>query len=143
MKWIRPLLRVLGILLVAFGVVAVVDPAATMEPAGLVASVEGALTEIRAVYGGSQIGLGLFLLWSAFDPSRWPAALLLYALILGSVGDCRAIGLLIDRAPTPFHWFALAFEWGTASLTFYAYYRVRRPARDVVRQPGAAGGGAP
>jgi len=138
MNWIRPLLRGLGIALVALGVIAVVEPTAMMEPAGLVASVDGALTEIRAVYGGFQIGLGLFLLWSALDPTRWPAALLVYALILGAIGDCRAIGLLIDRAPTPFHWFALAFEWVTAGLTFYGYFRTRMTTASGSREEPAA-----
>ncbi len=126
MTSIRWLLWGLGLLLAAFGLLALFQPTSMMSPVGLQAPSPQALTEIRAAYGGLQIGLGSFLLWSALDGGRWPAALLAYALALGAVGDCRAVGLLIDREPTGFHVFALAFEWITAGVAFFAYHQLTR-----------------
>lgn len=126
MTFARVFLWLFGAVFLVFGLVALVNPGAMIGPAGIEAGAAGALAEVRAVYGGLQIGLALLLVWSALDPSRYASGLLAYGLILGSVGDCRALGLLIEGTHTPFHLIALAFEWGSAILALVAWYRLTR-----------------
>ncbi|NIR61683.1 MAG: DUF4345 domain-containing protein, partial [Gammaproteobacteria bacterium] len=61
----RTLLWILGIVFVAFGLAAMVQPSTMTDPPGLDASALGATTEIRALYGGLQLGFGAFLLFAA------------------------------------------------------------------------------
>ncbi len=124
----RFVLWTLAVVFIGFGVVALIQPSAMTGPPGLDASAPGAVTEVRALYGGLQIGLGAFLIWAALDPSRWPLALLAYGFVIGAVGDCRFIGLLIDGNWTGFHLFALGFEWVTAGIALLLWWRLRRPA---------------
>ncbi len=124
----RFVLWALAVVFVAFGVVALIDPSAMTGPAGLDASAPGATTEVRALYGGLQIGLGVLLIWSVLDPSRWASGLLAYGLLLGAVGDCRFIGLLLEGHWTGFHLFALGFEWITAVLALFLWWRLRQGA---------------
>ena len=85
----RIALWLLGVVFVVFGSAALVQPTLMTGPPGLDASALGAATEVRALYGGLQLGLGAFLIWSVLDPSRWTPALLAYGFLLGAVGDCR------------------------------------------------------
>ena len=53
-----------------------------------------------------------------------------YGLLIGAIGDCRFIGLLIDGNWTGFHLFALGFEWVTAVLALILWWRLRQRAED-------------
>ena len=126
----RVVLWALAVVFVGFGLAALIQPSLMTGPPGLDASAPGAVTEVRALYGGLQLGLGAFLIWAALEPTRWAPALLGYGFIIGAVGDCRFIGLLIDGNWTGFHLFALGFEWITASVALLLWWRLRRPAED-------------
>ncbi|OED44692.1 hypothetical protein AB833_00985 [Chromatiales bacterium (ex Bugula neritina AB1)] len=96
-------------LFLVFGIIYLLFPAGLAQSAGLQYSTSG-LTDIRATYGGFQIGLALFLGWSALNPDRYRAALMALLLIFASVGGSRLYGLSIDGAPNLFHSIALTFE---------------------------------
>lgn len=121
MNGTRFVLWVLAVVFVAFGVVALIQPSAMTGPPGLDASAAGAVTEVRALYGGLQLGLGAFLIWAVLDPSRWASGLLAYGFLIGAVGDSRFVGLLIDGNWTGFHLFALGFEWTTSLLALFLW----------------------
>lgn len=133
----RFVLWALAIVFLAFGLVALIQPEAMTGPPGLDSSAAGAVTEVRALYGGLQIGLGALLVWAVLDPSRWASGLMAYGLLLGAVGDCRFIGLLIDGNWTGFHLFALGFEWTTALLALFLCWRLRQPVAGVSEAPTA------
>ena len=69
-----------------------------------------ARADYRAIYGGSQVGLGLFFLWAAYH-SRWLgaglAALALFAL---GFGVARLLSLALDRAGRNVQWIVGAIE---------------------------------
>ena len=97
----------------AFGIGYLLAPAALTEPAGFGALGPSATTDVRATYGGFQIGMGAFLLWSAFSSGRrgteerFRIALVLVALSIGAVLASRAIGLVMDgelSEPTEWAW---------------------------------------
>ena len=104
------------------GIACAVAPQALVDPAGLSATPAG-LTEIRAFYGGTLIGLGCFLIWCARETALTRAALLLMAVSVGSIGVLRVAGMLIDGAPTAYHAMNLAIEVTTVSLALFAISR--------------------
>jgi hypothetical protein len=110
-------------LLVA-GVACVVSPASFAEQAGL-STAPSALTEIRAFYGGIEIGLGCFLIWCLRHRTLTEAGLVLVALTVGSAGIGRFLGMLIDRQINSYHLVNLAVEITTVALVIVAFTRLR------------------
>ena len=109
------------------GLVCIVAPASFAQQAGLSAA-PGALTEIRAFYGGLQVGIGCFLIWCIRQRTMTFAGLLLVAFAVGGAGIARVLGMLIDQAPTAFHLANLAVEVATVVLVAAAVSQNRRPA---------------
>ncbi len=67
---------------------------------GVDASTPPARTELRATYGGLELGLGLFLAWCLLgDVGRLRAGLWAAALTIGGFGAGRLVGLVVDRPP--------------------------------------------
>ncbi len=128
----RVLLWGIGLMSVAFGMAYVVSPVSMLELTGGSPSTPAATTDVRATYGGLQLGLGAFLLWSALASERVPSALLALSLVAGAMGGCRLLGVLIDGGfgPTlligPIHISALVFELSTGVLAFVAFSRARK-----------------
>lgn len=111
------------VLLAGFGCLAA--PTLFAQQAGFQIT-PGALTEIRAFYGGLQIGIGLFLLWCLRTPSRTFGGLLLVGLAVGGAGLARLFGILFDRDPTSHHLMNLGVEIITVALVAIAFLRLRR-----------------
>ena len=76
------------------GVACIVAPASFAQQAGLSAA-PSALTEIRAFYGGLQVGIGCFLIWCIRQRTLTFAGLLLVAFAVGGAGIARVLGMLI------------------------------------------------
>ena len=100
MSFNRVLLGVLAAFVLLAGVGCLLVPAAFAEQAGF-ATGPSALTEIRAFYGGLQVGIGVFLVWCMRLQDRIATGLLLGGLAVGGAGLARALGVFLDGAPTP------------------------------------------
>ncbi len=109
------------------GISCLVAPASFAQQAGLAAD-PGALTEIRAFYGGLQIGIGCFLFWCIRQRTLTFVGLLLVGLAVGGAGIGRGFGMLVDQVPTAFHLMNLAIEVVTVGLVGAAILRNRRRA---------------
>jgi hypothetical protein len=96
----RTYLRILGAMTLVFGLVYLLAPSSMTDPSGFGPLGPAATTDVRATYGGLQIGLGIFLLWAAAEQTRVRIALILQALTIGAVALARALGILIDGAAT-------------------------------------------
>lgn len=105
---------------VVAGLSYVISPASLTQAIGVSANASG-LTDIRANYGGFQLGFGLFLGWCA--RARVSTGLLLTALVLGAVLLSRVAGLLTDGSVTTYHLSALAFEVTLTTLALWFYAR--------------------
>ena len=104
MGFARSYLRILGAITLFFGVAYLLDPGGILtEAAGFEALTPGGLTDVRATYGGFQLGFGAFLVWAANAEGRVRMALVLVALSIGAVGLGRAVGLILDGDANPFH----------------------------------------
>jgi hypothetical protein len=120
----RIYLRIAGAITVGFGLVYLFAPESMMDPAGFGAVGPGGLTDVRATYGGFQLGMGAFLLWAAADAARVRAGLLLIALSIGAVALSRAFGLALDGSLNSFHMGGLVTELSLTAFTLFALRRV-------------------
>lgn len=60
-----------------------------------------AYVEIRAFYGGLELGIALYLMWSALAAQRMPYALMMFGLVFFPAGAARAWGVLQYGATGP------------------------------------------
>ena len=123
MGFARAYLYFVGAMGLVFGVWYLVAPTGLTDPTGFGPLGPNALTDVRATYGGFQIGSGLFLLWSAGAPARMRMALVLQALTIGAIGSCRLVGFAIDGSPNGFLISAIVTE---ITFTILAVIALRR-----------------
>ncbi len=116
----RALVWLAAAIFVVAGLTYLLSPASLTQATGISADA-GGLTDIRANYGGFQLGFGLFLAWCA--RSRVSTGLLLTALVLGAVLLSRVVGLVTDGSVTSFHLSALGFEVTLTALALWFYAR--------------------
>jgi hypothetical protein len=93
MKAGRILLLFSGMALLAYAAVFLFDPTVLGGLVGLSFDSADARIEIRAFYGGFELGLGLFLLQAARAPHWTRVGLAAFALVFGAAGLARAWGL--------------------------------------------------
>jgi hypothetical protein len=95
----RLLLLIDASVFASFGVWGLIAPASMLSDLGVALTTPQALTEIRAMYGGFELGFAAFLGASAI--SRAPVSrgsLLAAACTLSGFGLARLLGLCIDRS---------------------------------------------
>ena len=113
-----------GLIFTIYGIACLMSPELPAGYAGLVISNGDAYVEMGAMYGGLQAGLGLLLLFWAMRPAMHHSALVLTAVVLGSLGTARLYtGFDADWLVGVYTWGALAFELGTATLAIVALKR--------------------
>ncbi len=109
-----------GLGFLGFGLAFLIAPLQTLAAAGI--ELRGALaaTELRAFYGGLEVGLGLSLLAADLHPPWRRVGLLLCLACYGSIGVARGFGMLLAAVETPFLWAALVTELGLATAALVA-----------------------
>lgn len=132
----RVVLALSAAFVVLSGVACILAPASFAQQAGLSVT-PGALTEVRAFYGGLQVGIGCFLFWCLRGEEATFAGLVLVAVAVGGAGLARTFGILVDREPTAFHLTNLAIEAITVAVVAIALSTHRRVAQTH-RQPDAS-----
>lgn len=88
-----------------------------------------ARAELRAMYGGLELGIGAFLLACAAGSGAWvQAGVALTALTLLGLGLARGVGIALDEtAPIMAQLMAVELAWGSASLLGFALLRRAQP----------------
>ncbi len=120
----RIFLRAVALILLVFGVVYVADPSRLAGEVGILFDAVGA-TDVRATYGGVQVGFALFLFWAARrQAATQRTALVAIAMVLGSIALLRVLGPLLGDGWSSFHTGALVFEILLSSI---ALWLARRP----------------
>lgn len=121
----RALLWIAGLCFLGFGAAFLIAPLETLGATGIVLSGDLAATELRAFYGGLEVGLGLLLLAAARCPAYQRAGLWLCLASYGGIGLARLLGIALAGSGTPFLWFALATELGLAAAAGWLLGRSR------------------
>lgn len=100
MKLARIYLLIGAVVFFVFGVLYLFVPEVFTDGTGFGTLKPEAVTDVRATYGGFQLGVGLYLLWAARDRSRYRAGVLLVAVLFSFIAGSRAYGLIVDGEPT-------------------------------------------
>lgn len=131
MRLVRLYLALNGLFLAGYGIYCLINPALLGELTGLVIATPAALTEIRAMYGGLELGLGAFFLLSAVLPETTRQGLFCMLLCFGGLALSRAAGLLMDGATADgYNTGAVAYEGISAVLALIALRVLQRPPRS-------------
>ncbi len=128
MKLARFFLLGFGLLSLVFGVAYLLSPVALTEPAGFGSLSATATTDVRATYGGFQIGMGAFLVWAAGAEERYRGALVLVVLSIGAVFLSRLAGLALDGELNEFHASGLAVESILTAASLFVLRGTQRAA---------------
>lgn len=115
-----------GICFLGFGAVMLVSPHVAWASLGLELPPGVPTTEIRAFYGGLELGLGALLLAAMHKVQYLRAGLVLGCVAYGSIAGARAIGILVDGSGSTFMWVAAAIEISLALLFLVALKRNAR-----------------
>ncbi len=92
-----------------FAILYMVFPLALTEPMGVTVADGTGVIDIRAVYGGFQLGLAIFLFWSTGEEERNYAGLLIIVLTTGGVALVRLVSMII-AGQIGNHWIGLLLE---------------------------------
>ena len=111
----------MGLGFVAFGVAYLVDPHGMMEIVGVQLTSPSGAADIRAIYGGLQLALGLFLLACARRDDWTSPGLLATSYAFSFVAGCRLAGIARDHATDGVTLAALAIEITCAVISIVAY----------------------
>ena len=121
------LLWVSGLGYMGFGVAFILAPIRTMALAGIAMEGAAAAVELRAFYGGLELGLGALIVAAALVPGRLRDGLLLTLVSYGAIGGTRLIGMLATGTDAPFFRFAVGVELGLAACAAALLYATRAP----------------
>lgn len=115
-------LTVIAVILTIFGLLYLVSPQTLTGIASIEATASG-LTDIRATYGGFQIGFALFLFWSCRSERRLAGALMATGIVFCCVGLSRIYGIIVDGELSTFNLIGLAFEIALTVVCAFLYRR--------------------
>ncbi len=107
----------------AFGLLGLLDPARTAEMIHMQPKDITAINEVRAMYGGFELGVTAFLVACLFD--RWSIRAGLFlstAIFLGAAGG-RMMSVISDGMPDPFFVNIWIFEMVYAAICILALAR--------------------
>ena len=103
-----------------FGLLFLALPERMADTVELSARSSTARTEIRAMYGGLELGIAAFLAWCALDPARLELGLVAAALLLAGIGSGRALGAVIARSASGLTITLMAAEVAGAAAAWWA-----------------------
>jgi hypothetical protein len=99
-----------------YGLYCFLAPGALAASAGVAATTPTGTTELRAMYGGLQAGLGALVALAALRPALVRPALLALLFLGAGLGLARLAGVLLDGGLSGYTAFALGFEAVTAGV---------------------------
>lgn len=121
----KVLLAIQIVLLFGLGLAYFVSPHQMTNLTGMLLLAPAAVTDVRAYYGGLQIGLAAFLGLSLSRIDLMRAALTLLVLLYSALAVARLGGLWLDGgAQQSVNLYALLFEVVSAGLSFWALRRL-------------------
>ncbi|WP_394560631.1 DUF4345 family protein [Aquipseudomonas alcaligenes] len=117
---VRLFLIVQILLLAGFGLAYFIRPQETANLSGMLLMEPAAITDVRAYYGGLQLGLVVWLGLALLRADLLRPTLMLLVLLYASLFLGRLGGLVLDGgAQQTFNLYAMLFEGVSAGLAFW------------------------
>lgn len=128
MFWERALLIASGVLFGLYGLACLFSPSIVAGYTGIRLPDAAAMTEVAAMYGGLQAGLGVLFAYCGLRSAWIQPGLLVMVVLIGSLALGRTAGLLVHGL-SDYNLAALAYESATALLAVLALRKLaKRPA---------------
>jgi len=105
----QSLIIIAALIFTGLGVWFLITPTA-LAGIGIEATSASARTDIRATYGGFELGVAAFLFWCAYREDWHFMGLIAATLFAAGFGVGRATGILLEGGATAFMWALLAVE---------------------------------
>jgi hypothetical protein len=111
-----------------YGLFCFLQPSYLAEAAGVtIGSTTGSI-ELRAMYGGLQVAIGLLALLAVFRPPLVRPTLVMLAFLTAGLGSARLLGSILDAEVSAYTGFALCFELGSALAAIWLLRSAPREA---------------
>lgn len=111
----RIVVAVVAVMLILIGLAYLLFPVEVLSLTGQFTIDSNALIDVRATYGGIQLGLGLFLVFQLVKRENIIFSLSLLAVIFTSVGGIRFVGALVETDVSYLHLLAALAEIASAA----------------------------
>tara|TARA_B100000959_G_scaffold278999_1_gene338396 strand:- start:298 stop:681 length:384 start_codon:yes stop_codon:yes gene_type:complete len=122
----QALIVIAALIFTGFGVWFLIKPTA-LQGIGIEATSASARTDIRATYGGFELGVAAFLFWCAYREDWQHIGLIAATLFVAGFGVGRGVGILVEGGATAFMWSLLAIE---VAYTACAVWRLTHAAES-------------
>jgi hypothetical protein len=106
-----------------YGIYCFFQPGFLADAAGVVATTTTGTIELRAMYGGLQVGIGAFALAAALRPALTAPALVASSFLFPGLAVTRLIAALASGEISSYTASGLGLEWAS---TFVAIWLLRR-----------------
>ena len=108
-----------GLVLTIYGFYCLFNPWALQELTSMVLTNATAITEVRAMYGGLEVTIGLYLIICGSKQSMIMQGLLLVAFCFVGLSSARAFGICIDNDSSTYNLSALIYEFSSALIASF------------------------
>ena len=115
-----------GVAFFGLGVWFLIEPTTMASVIGLAPENPAGFAELRAVYGGLEIALGVFLLVTGFQANWSKTGLWLLLSCYGGITTGRIVGILLDQPDDTFTLQLLSFEAGSLLITILLVFGQKR-----------------
>ena len=115
-----------GVTFFGLGVWFLIEPTTLASAIGLAPQSPAGLAELRAVYGGLEIALGIFLVVTGFQTNWSGIGLWLLLSCYGGITAGRIAGILLDHPDDTFTLQLLGFEAGSLLITILLVFGLKR-----------------
>lgn len=112
-------LRISSVILAVYAISFLVMPELLGELVGFTHHSPNTLVEITAFYGGLELGLAIFLMWSAAERNRFYFALMMLFFVFLSAGLARLFGIIRFGFEDPSQPIVTALEIGWAIFSLW------------------------
>jgi hypothetical protein len=128
----RGVLLFTAIVWLPYGAYCFFQPAALADMAGVLATTPTGTTELRAMYGGLQMGIGALALASLARPRLAVGALLAVTFLTAGLASTRFLGAWLDGGWSRYTGGGLFFEVLSLGLAWLALRRRNSSSRSAL-----------
>ena len=123
----RIIVVLVAVVFIGLGAWAVADVRGMVGLVGVVPGGPGSELELRAMYGGLEIGIGAFLLWCVANKTTVRIGLMCVAATVGGLGLTRLAGIVMDPSQPSLQLLLATAELAATALAAIELVRRRGP----------------
>ena len=114
MKYIKPYLIFTLMVWLPWGLICIFDTQTIAEIIGVTSVNPTGNTDIRAMYGGVQLGVGLMAALALYDRAYFENLLFTLAFLGSCLALSRSYGIVVDDSGTLYTWGVIGYEYFAA-----------------------------